>query len=161
MEDGMSEVIHFEAGQIIGVRTSLFTIFNKDKYDSTVIPKAWQEFFGKAKHTRLGEGGSFYGASIPSLSLETPMDYFAGALVGSGFEIPDGFESVAIPGGDYLCFQHLGPIASIAASYAKAYMEFLPNSGREMRLAPHLEIYDAMKDPNSEDYTMLIGIPVV
>jgi hypothetical protein len=37
---------------------------------------------------------------------------------------------------------------------------FLTASGREMRPAPHLEIYESKKDPMAEDYEMVIGIPI-
>ena len=156
----MSEIVYIKQGKLVGVQTSLFTIFNAEKYDASVIPTAWQEFFQKAAHTELASGQTFYGASIPSMSFDVPMDYFAGALVDSDFVVPEGFASVEIPGGNHFCVEHAGPIANIAASYEKTYMEELPASGKEMRLAPHLEIYDALKDPNSADYTMLIGVPV-
>ena len=156
----MSEMINIKPGKLVGIHTSLFTIFNAEKYDAALIPTAWQEFFQKAADSELTHGHTFYGASIPSMSFDVPIDYFAGAIVDSDFEVPEGFESVDIPGGNYLCIKHSGPIANIAGSYAKAYMEVLPASGNEMRLAPHLEIYNSEKDPSSEDYSMLIGVPI-
>jgi predicted transcriptional regulator YdeE len=39
-------------------------------------------------------------------------------------------------------------------------METLPASGKEMRPAPHLEIYNSDKDPMSDDYEMTIAVPV-
>ena len=124
----MSEIVNIKPGKLVGIHTSLYTIFNAEKYDAAVIPGAWQEFFVKAANTELANGQIFYGASIPSMSFDVPMDYFAGA--------------------------------NIAGSYAKAYMEVLPTSGSEMRPAPHLEIYNSERDPSSEDYSMLIGVPV-
>ena len=156
----MSEILHINHGKIIGVRTSVFTIFNQGKYDVKAIPTAWQEFFSKSAGTELGKADSFYGASIPSMSLDVPMDYFAGALVDLGAEVPAGFESVEIPEGDYLAISHVGPITNIAASYQRAYMEALGASGKEMRPAPHLEIYNPVLNPMADDYQMIIGIPV-
>ena len=43
----MSETIDISGGKIVGARTSIFTIFNKEKYDPKAIPAAWQEFFAK------------------------------------------------------------------------------------------------------------------
>lgn len=156
----MSEVINLKHGKLVGIKTSIFTIFNAEKYDQRAIPTAWQEFFAKAKGSSLGNSSVFYGASIPSMSADVPMDYFAGAIIGADDEVPTGFESVEIPGGNYLIHIHTGPISNLAGSYAKAYMEVLPASGREMRPAPHLEIYDPSKDPMSDDYEMKIAIPV-
>jgi predicted transcriptional regulator YdeE len=76
-------------------------------------------------------------------------------------EVPAGFESVEIPEGDYLSILHSGPISNIAASYQKAYMQEIAASGKEMRPAPHLEIYPSRKDPMADDYEMYIGVPVL
>ena len=157
----MTEVINIKSGKLVGIKTSIFTIFNQEKYDPKAIPAAWQDFFARARGTELANTTTFYGASIPSMSLETPMDYFAGTLVPFDTEVPAGFESVEIPEGNYLTHIHVGPITNIASSYQKAYMESLPSSGKEMRPAPHLEIYNSMNDPMAEDYEMTIAIPVI
>lgn len=156
----MSALINLKQSKLIGVKTSIFTIFSAEKYDESAIPMAWQEFFTKVKGAQLETLDIFYGASIPNMSADVPMDYFAGCIVDIDHEVPSGFESVEIPAGEYLCHLHLGPISNLAASYAKAYTETLPSSGREMRPAPHLEIYDSKYDPMSDDYHMQIGMPV-
>ena len=156
----MSEIIAVNGGLLIGVRTSIFTIFNQEKYDAKAIPDAWQKFFAQARGTDLANTETFYGASIPSMSLDAPMDYFAGAIVDSSTAVPAGFESVEVPAGDYLVHVHHGPITEIAGSYAAAYTQTLPASGKEMRPAPHLEIYSGSKDPMAADYEMTIAIPV-
>jgi predicted transcriptional regulator YdeE len=89
------------------------------------------------------------------------MDYFAGTLLPIDYETPEGFESVDFPAGEYLAVTHLGPISTIAASYQRAYMESLGASGREMRPAPHLEIYNPDLNPMADDYEMVIAIPVI
>jgi AraC family transcriptional regulator len=157
----VSETIHINRGKVVGVRTSIFTIFHPDKYDASAIPAAWQEFFKKSMSTDLAKADTFYGVSIPSMDLDKPMDYFAGALVDVNVEVPAGFESVEIPEGDYLSVLHSGPISNIAESYQKAYMQEIAASGKEMRPAPHLEIYPAGKDPMADDYEMYIGVPVL
>jgi predicted transcriptional regulator YdeE len=45
-------------------------------------------------------------------------------------------------------------------SYGRAYGVELPQSGAEMRNAPHLEIYESDKNPMDPDYEMIIAIPV-
>lgn len=156
----MTEIINISGGKIVGVRTSVFTIFNQERYDSQAIPTAWQDFFEKSEGMDLGHVEMFYGAAVPSMSLEVPMDYFAGALVSLECAVPGGMESVEIPRGLYLAVTHLGPISTIADSYQKAYMESLGASGREMRSAPHLEIYMPNLNPMADDYEMKICIPV-
>jgi predicted transcriptional regulator YdeE len=156
----MTETIHIAGGKLVGIHTSIFTIFNPEKYDVTAIPNAWQEFFAKAAGSDLVKIDTYYGASIPSMSFDAPMDYFAGAIVSADFKVPEGFTSFDIPEGNYFTVKHSGPISNIAASYQRTYMEALPASGREMRPAPHLEIYNSSKDPMADDYEMLIGVPV-
>ena len=155
----MTEILNFKHGKIVGVRTSVFTIFNQEKYDPKAIPAAWQEFFAKSAGSDLSKAGTFYGASIPSMSMDAPMDYFAGALVDLDAEVSAGFENIEIPDGAYLAVPHVGPITNIAASYQSAYMEALGASGKEMRPAPHLEIYNPALNPMADDYQMIIGIP--
>ena len=156
----MSETISINGGKLVGIKTSIFTIFNSEKYDAKAIPTAWGEFFFKAKDTELAKNEFFYGASIPSMSMDEPMDYFAGAIVPTNTEVPIGFESVEIPHGDYLEVLHKGPISDLAVTYQKAYMEALPASGFQMRPAPHLEIYNPIKDPMAADYEMVIAVPI-
>lgn len=156
----MANTIHINGGKIIGVRTSIYTIFHPEKYDPKAIPTAWQEFFAKSAGLHLANTNTFYGATIPSMDMDKPMDYFAGALVDANADVPTGFESVELPEGDYLEVIHTGPITNIAVSYQKAYMEEVAASGKEMRPAPHLEIYNSQLDPMSDDYTMVIGVPV-
>jgi predicted transcriptional regulator YdeE len=157
----MPEIIKINAGKLVGVKTSIFTIFNQEKYDPAAIPAAWQAFFRAAQATELKNQERFYGASIPSMSLDVPMDYFAGTIVNPDFKVPSGFETVNIPEGNYLSILHAGPITEIASSYSAAYMHELPASGQVMRPAPHLEIYDPKLDPMSPDYSMVIAIPTV
>ena len=156
----MSKKITVDGGKIVGVRTSIFTIFNPEKYDAKAIPSAWQEFFGKARGTELANTQTFYGASIPSMAADVPMDYYAGVIVDSNTEVPAGFETYEIPAGDYLAITHVGPISELASTYKKAYMDELGQSGKEMRPAPHLEIYNSQLDPMSADYEMIVAIPI-
>lgn len=156
----MSELIRIKNGILVGIRTSIFTIFNPEKYDKNAIPETWQQFFKMAAGTKLLETNTFYGASIPSMSMDEPMDYLAGAIMEINFKIPAGFETVEIPGGNYLKVVHSGPISNIATTYKIAYMEALPASGKEMRPAPHLEIYNSMMNPMDADYEIFIGIPI-
>ena len=70
----MGETTHIKHGKIVGVQTSVFTIFNPEKYDAAAIPTAWKDFFAKAAGTPLVATSTYYGASIPSMSMDVPMD---------------------------------------------------------------------------------------
>lgn len=156
----MSETRKLPAGKIVGVQTSFYTIMNPEKYDPTAIPNSWQAFFGKYHTGDLPKMNIFYGAVIPNNDINSPMTYVAGILVTNSVEIPDGMTAIDFPEGEYFCVTHKGPVTELATSYPKAYMEEFPKAGREMRNAPHLEIYESDKDPMDSEYEMVIGIPV-
>lgn len=157
----MSQFRELPAGKIVGVETSFFTIMNPEKYDPRAIPTAWQDFFGKYRQSNLPQANVFHGAAIPSNSMDLPMQYFAGILVDSSVETPAGFIELPFAGGEYFCFTHVGPVTELGTSYPRAYGEEFPKAGREMRPAPHLEIYESDKDPMDPNYEMIIAIPVL
>lgn len=156
----MNEIRKIPAGKISGIKTSIFTIMNPDKYDPKAIPTAWQEFFSKLPAAERPSSGIFYGAAVPSMDLNIPMTYIAGTLNDAHSKVLDSFESVEIPEGNYFCYTHKGPITDLAQSYGIAYGSELPKSGYQMRNAPHLEIYESSEDPMSPNYEMVIAIPV-
>lgn len=156
----MGEVKTIQGGKLIGVKTSIFTIFNQEKYDPKAIHSAWGNFFEKYRQSILPTTTLFYSAAIPNMSMENPMDYYVGCIVDQSIGVPEGFDSVEIPTGNYLCVTHNGPITNLAATFAQAYGVDLPASKAEMRNAPHLEIYNSDKDPMSEDYSLDLAIPI-
>jgi AraC family transcriptional regulator len=101
-----------------------------------------------------------FGVSIPIEDSNGKLHYVAGVVVKAGYDAPKGFELVVIPAGNYLEVTHEGPISNLAPSYGEAYGVVLPQSGAQMRGGPHLELYDAMLNPNADDYKMGILIPV-
>ena len=155
----MSEIRSLSAGKVIGIKTSIFTIMNPDKYDPKAIPAAWQTFFSKYPGSGLPEAKTFYGAVIPSMDINSPMTYVARVLVDANQVAPEGFTEIEMPSGDYVCIKHIGPITGLSTSYPKAYVEEFPKAGREMRNARHLEIYESDKNPMDSDYEMIIAIP--
>ena len=156
----MSKIEHITGGKLVGIKTATFTIFNQEKYDPKVIPAAWKDFFAKYQSSGLPVCKIFYSAAIPNMSMDTPMEYYAGVIVDENTSVPAEYDSVAIPTGDYLCVTHNGPITELAKTFGTAYGVELPASGKEMRNAPHLEIYNSEKDPMDPLYSMEVGIPV-
>ena len=156
----MSQIREVPAGKVVGIKTSFFTIMNPEKYDERAIPGAWQSFFKQYRSSGLPQLNAFYGAVVPSDSMDIPMTYVAGVLVDANTEVPEGFESVDIAAGKYFCSKHVGPMVNLGPSYGNAYGVEFPNSGLEMRPAPHLEIYESDKEPMDSDYEFIIAIPV-
>ena len=156
----MSETRKIEGGKLIGIKTSIFTIFNQEKHDPKAIQQTWSTFFEKYRQSELPAETIFYSAAIPSMALDVPMDFYVGAIFPESTEVPSGFDSVTIPTGNYLCVAHRGPITNLAATFAQAYGVDLPAAKVEMRNAPHLEIYNSDKDPMAEDYSLDLAIPI-
>lgn len=156
----MSKVKEVRGGKLVGVKTSIYTIFNQEKYDPKAIPTAWREFFSQVKEHSQLQSAQYFGATIPNMDFDAPMDYFAGAIVPRDTEVPVGLESVEVPTGNYFVFVHTGSIMNIADSYQSAYALEFPAANLKMRPAPHLEIYNPELDPLTENYTMEIAIPV-
>ena len=156
----MSEVKEVRGGKLVGVKTSIYTIFNQEKYNPKAIPTAWREFFSQVNEYSQLQSTQYFGATIPSMDFDAPMDYFAGAIVPGDTEVPVGLESVEVPTGNYFVLVHNGSIMNIAGSYHSAYAVEFPAANLEMRPAPHLEIYNPELDPMAESYTMEIAIPV-
>lgn len=156
----MSEVRKIAGGKLIGIKTSIFTIFNVEKYDAKLIQQTWSSFFEKYRQSNLPAETTFYSAAFPSMAADVPMDFYVGAIFAESEEVPSGFDSVAIPGGNYLCVTHNGPITNVATTFTQAYGVELPAAKVEMRNAPHLEIYNSDKDPMAEDYSLDLAIPI-
>lgn len=131
-----------------------------DFYDPTAIPTAWQKFWAQFPKTDLPGNNQAWGVSTPIEGSQGQLHYVAGVEVNVGYVAPVGFEIVAIPAGNYFEVLHNGPITNLSQSYGKAYGVVLPQSGHQMREAPHLELYDTMLDPMADNYLMGILIPV-
>ena len=66
-----------------------------------------------------------------------------------------------LPAGEYAVALHRGPLEKLAATYAQLCGEWIPKSGREMRVAPSIEIY--LKEPGRcppEEMEVEIWLPL-
>ena len=145
---------------ICGVPVDFYSIMFADLYDPTAIPTAWQKFWSEFPKADMPSNSEAFGVSIPIEGSNGKLHYVAGVEVSQGYVAPAGFELVTIPPGNYLEVTHAGPISTIASSYGEAYGVIFPQSGEEMRVGPHLELYNAMLNPNADDYEMGILIPI-
>ncbi len=148
------------ARTVCGVAVDIYSIVIPDKYDATAIPGAWKKFWSEFPKSDLPNNSEAYGASFPIQESQGMLHYVAGVEVSSDYVAPEGFKVVTIPAGNYFEVTHTGNISSLAQSYAMAYGVEFPQAGLEMREGPHLELYNSQLDPNSEEFTMGILIPV-
>jgi len=156
----MHQIINLSEKNICGISVDIYSIMMPDQYDPKAIPGAWQKFWSEFPKALLPSDSKAYGVSFPIQTEPGKLHYVAGVEVSWDFVAPSGFEICVIPAGNYVQFTHSGAISHLAESYGVAYGVDFPKLGLEMRPAPHLETYDAILNPMSDDYTMGILIPV-
>lgn len=88
------------------------------------------------------------------------FEKWAAVRVSEFGSVPDGMESLLIPGGPYAVFRYKGVAGEAAEAYRYIYGAWLPRSGYELADRPHFAIMGAdyrAEDPESEE---TIWIPV-
>ena len=146
---------------VCGIAIDMYSIMIPDMYDPAAIPGTWSKFWSEFPKADLPTNSEAYAVVVPIDETSGKLHYLAGVEVDSGYVAPAGFELVTIPAGNYLELAHRGNISTIAQSYGEAYGVAYPQSGLAMREAPHLERYDTTLNPESDDYSFGILIPVV
>ena len=83
------------------------------------------------------------GVTGPTMSgVPFEMRYFAGLVVE---ELPadlHGLKAYELAGATYATYEHHGSMQTVGDSVSKFYAELLPQSGLQVALGPHLEVYD-------------------
>jgi len=111
---------------------------------------------GLGKQGLLGPGAAFLGLCYDDPEVTPPerIRYDACVTVDEDFA-PEGEIGVqTIDGGEYAVTTHFGPYERFGETYARFFGQWLPQSGRELRSAPCLEIY--LNDPEGTDPEDLI-----
>lgn len=98
-----------------------------------------------------------------SFMLDPTLEYTKWAAVEvTTFEnIPEGMQTLEIPGGTYAVFAYTGNISMAAEFFAKIFGEWLPNSNYKVdNSRAHFEILPAIYNPLDVNSTEQICIPV-
>ncbi|MHC4401192.1 MAG: AraC family transcriptional regulator [Planctomycetota bacterium] len=82
----------------------------------------------------------------PDVTPPEKVRYDACLTVRGEFSPADPVGVQEIAGGEYAVVTHKGPYADVKQTYDRLFREWVPNSGRELRSDPCLEIY--RNDPN-------------
>lgn len=77
----------------------------------------------------------------PDVTEGDKIRYDACVTVGDGFQSSEGIDIQNIDGGDYVVMVHKGSYDGLHDCYRWLYGKWLPESGREAKSAPSLEIY--------------------
>ena len=128
------------------------------------VGKTWEQlilFLGKEGF--LGGNPQFIGVchDDPAVTPPRKVRYDACVTVDQHFQ-PDGEAGVqVIPGGVYAVLTHFGPYSKLGSSYVKLLGDWLPRSGRILRLSPCFEIYfNSPENTDPEDLVTDICAPL-
>ena len=143
--------------------TGILTKFKNalhDEYDGMAkIPAVWQLLTEKADQVENNSPGFAYGVMLGEEDGFT--QYVAGFSTNADFLCPPGFIDLSIPSGLWAIFTHRGSLDNLQASNVYAYEEWLPNSGYQMRMSPHIEFYSPKSEGPETDMEMEFWIPII
>ena len=117
--------------------------------DYNNVGPAWEKLAKFMKEKKLFSFGlDFIGVSYddPSVTETEKLRYDACATVKKEVKPEGEVGYKVLEGGLYAIFRHTGPYANFSQTYDQIYLEWLPESGYELRDAPPLEFY--LNDPD-------------
>lgn len=150
---------------VIGVGSKFISILSPEKNNHVVIPKLWSEFMLRRNEITSQVSYVDYGVCSP-LEAGQPKShpdegfYMACTAVTDTSNVPKGMVQKVIPRGEYAVFTHKGQLSKLEHTMNYIYGSWLPKSGRKLRMAPDLEIYDQRFKPDQEESEFEILIPV-
>jgi AraC family transcriptional regulator len=95
------------------------------------IPHIWQRFGPYLPDLRIDGPPPAFGVCGRMPEGTEGFDYFAGAALPKGRELPPGLTEMTLPAGTYARFRHEGHISKIRATCGAVYDTGLPALGRE------------------------------
>ncbi|RYZ54057.1 MAG: AraC family transcriptional regulator [Sphingobacteriales bacterium] len=81
-----------------------------------------------------------YSPGSDTFSLSTVFDKWAAIEVADLSSVPDGMETLTIPGGEYVVFIHKGAGPTAAGTFGYIFGTWLPTSGYVLDDRPHFEM---------------------
>lgn len=123
-------------------------------FDISAVPGLWQNF--AQRYLEIGPPGVTYGVSYDT-GESGDFHYMAGM---EGPNVPDGMQSLDIPGGRYAVFTHRGTVGDLPKTIYSIWNKALPDAGLTPAPAPEFERYDARFDAVTGRGEVEIWIPL-
>jgi AraC family transcriptional regulator len=127
----------------------------------------WQSFMPRRKEIRNISGTKLFSVEIYDQNMDfnefgadTEFEKWAAIEVSMFEEIPDGMESIILPGGIYAVFHYKGAANEAASFFRNIFTTWLPEAGYLADNRPHFEVMGEKykgNDPTSEEE---IWVPV-
>jgi AraC family transcriptional regulator len=120
----------------------------------------WRDFMPRRKAIGNSVGSDLYSVGVYSplyfqnFDPRTEFEKWAATEVMDSGLVPDGLETIILPGGLYAVFVHKGPASAAPETYQYIFETWLPGSEFLLDNRPHFEIMgDNYKneDPDSEE----------
>lgn len=162
----MEPVLKFvDEKKVIGIGMPFISALSPDRNNDTVIPHLWGKYHPRRLEikSRLSDTDMGVVICVENSKEKTHADecyYLACTEVKSTDEIPKGMTAMIIPPGNYAVFTHRGSVEKVSHTMKYIYGSWLPKSGKKLREAPEIEIYDQRFNPGSKDSEFDICIPV-
>jgi AraC family transcriptional regulator len=162
----MEPVIKFvEEKRVIGMGAKFISALSPDANNFQVIGGLWGRYLPRSQEIPARKSGADLGliyclGDEEQKSHPNEMYYLAGAEVNSIEKVPEGMTALTVPAGNYAVFTHKGLISKLGMTMKYIYGSWLPKSGKKLRDAPEIEIYDQRFKHNSEESELDIYIPI-
>ena len=150
--------------KVVGIKGKFISVLSPEKNNMIVIPQLWGKYMPRRheiKNTlsKFDMGVCF---EMPAAEKTHPEEctYMACTEVSTFDSIPEGMESFVIPSGNYAVFTHKGELAKFEMTMGYIYGSWLPKSGKKLRSAPDIEMYDERFKLNQPDSEIDIYIPI-
>ena len=162
----MQPVLKFEnEKKVIGIGAKFISILSPDANNYAVIGGLWGKYLPRGGEIPSRVSRSDIGVvtcltESGEKSHPNECFYLAGAEVKSADTVPPGMMAMTIPAGQYAVFTHKGRIDKLKMTMNYIYGSWLPKSGKKLRDAPEMELYDHRFKHDSDESELDIYIPI-
>lgn len=150
--------------KIVGVSGRFISVLSPEKDNLVVIPKLWGQYIPRRHEIKNAKSAINLGVcqEVPAEEKSRPDEcmYIAATEVTSFENLPEGMQSFTIPAGEYAVFTHKGSLEKFEHTLNYIYGSWLPKSGKKLRHAPDIELYDHRFNLNDEKSEIDIYIPI-
>lgn len=150
--------------KVVGLGDKFVSILSPEKNNHIVIPALWDNYLSRKNEIQKIVTDVDFGVCLPiedkHKSHPDECLYLACAEVQNFNSVPDGMIIRVIPTGEYAVFTHVGQLDKLDHTMNYIYGSWLPKSGKKLREAPDLELYDSRFNPNSDKSEFDIYIPI-
>ncbi len=150
--------------KVVGVKGVFISVLSPEKNNFIVIPQLWQKYMPRKSEIKNVTSQTDLGVcyEVPASERSRPDEcyYMACTEVTSLEDIPEGMVGFTIPAGQYAVFTHIGALEKFEFTLNYIYGSWLPKSGKKLRHAPDLELYDQRFKLNSDKSEIDIYIPI-